>query len=104
MKLGGLISVLIDSEARIDERDDAAMDLGEYDDDRALSALLMVGSDDSVDEIVLESCGESLGEIWIKRDFFPKEQYLQLMKDGQLGVRNALSYYKPEWIEIYGLK
>ncbi len=39
-----LIEILFDPTAREDERDDAASYLGDYDDDRALNALVSVAS------------------------------------------------------------
>ena len=41
-KIDELVEIWLDPTARIDERDDAAIDLGKYDDDRALNALLSV--------------------------------------------------------------
>jgi hypothetical protein len=59
----GLISALLDSHAELGGRDDAAMDLGAYDDPQAFQALLTVASDPKEDEMLQDSCGESLKEI-----------------------------------------
>lgn len=59
----GLIGVLLDKTAREDERDDAAMDLGSYPTKEALEALFKVAIDTTENDIILDSCGESLGEI-----------------------------------------
>ena len=66
----GLISVLLDPNARIDARDDAAMDLSSYSEPEAEDALVRAGSDPTTPEIVLSSCGESLAEIWVRRGQF----------------------------------
>ncbi|MEY3201013.1 MAG: hypothetical protein RIR70_563 [Pseudomonadota bacterium] len=58
-----LIDVLLDQNAREDERDDAAMDLAEFDDDRALNALVEVASSLSESSLIVASCGESIGQI-----------------------------------------
>jgi hypothetical protein len=58
----GLISVLLDRTLRPDERDDAAMDLSAY--DEALPILIEAAQNLSEDEMVAESIGESLGEMW----------------------------------------
>jgi len=58
-----LIAILRDRSARVDERDDAAIDLGKSDDERALAALLEAGSKSNDNEMVLGSIGESLAHI-----------------------------------------
>ena len=63
----GLISVLLDSNARIDERDDAAMDLSSYSEPEVEDALFKAACDPATPEKVLASCGESLAEIWVRR-------------------------------------
>ncbi|MFB8040266.1 hypothetical protein ACFC8F_03065 [Streptomyces hydrogenans] len=59
----GLISVLLDRTARIDERDDAAMDLEEYSGEHVVKALVDVASSPVEDELVVVSAAESLGHI-----------------------------------------
>ena len=66
----GLVSVLLDPDARTDERDDAAMDLSSYSEPEVEDALVKAGCDPTTPEIVLASCGESLAEIWIRRGQF----------------------------------
>jgi HEAT repeat protein len=65
-----LIEVLLDKNLREDERDDAAMDLGEYNDLRALEALIKVASDPDENMTVVDSCAESIGSILIERNEF----------------------------------
>jgi HEAT repeat protein len=65
-----LIEVLLDKNLREDERDDAAMDLGEYNDLRALKALIKVASDPDENMTVIDSCAESIGSILIERNEF----------------------------------
>ena len=48
----GLIAVLIDPTARLDERDDAAMDLANYDETEAEEALFRVATDPREDELI----------------------------------------------------
>jgi tetratricopeptide (TPR) repeat protein len=62
----GLVGVLLDRSARLDERDDAAMDLGTRDEPEALAALVEVASDSESDPTLLDTCGESIGEIWAR--------------------------------------
>ncbi len=64
-----LVDILLDSKARDDERDDAALDLGQFDDDRALNALIQIATDKSLQEdFFIDVCGESIANILIKRD------------------------------------
>jgi hypothetical protein len=65
---------LLDRKARIDERDDAAIDIGDFDDKRALQTLIIVASDVSESEIVLASCGESIGSIWKNQAIWGDDQ------------------------------
>ncbi|WP_155647879.1 hypothetical protein [Vibrio sp. CUB2] len=59
----GLINVLIDASADLSSRDDAAMDLSQYPCEDSVSALLMVARSKTESDILVASCGESLGEI-----------------------------------------
>jgi hypothetical protein len=60
----GLIQVLLNREARQDERDDAAMDLESYPEEDVIEALLAIISSPGEDEELVASCLESLGGIW----------------------------------------
>jgi hypothetical protein len=71
-RLDALIALVLDHSARIDERDDAAIDLGNADDPRAVAALLQVGADRGENETILASCGESLAQIAIRGGRFDR--------------------------------
>jgi hypothetical protein len=62
------MSVLLDPNLEHGDRDDAAMDLGQYDDPEAEEALARVACDENADVYVADSCGESLGQIWCRRN------------------------------------
>lgn len=62
-----LVKILLDKDALIEDRDDAAMDLGAFNDDKALNALIQVGTDETEHDIILWSCGASISDIWLKR-------------------------------------
>jgi hypothetical protein len=74
----GLIAVLMDPTARLDERDDAAMDLANYDETEAEEALFYVATDPREDGLIQGSAGESLAEIWLRRgdETFPRLEEL----------------------------
>ena len=64
----GLISVLLDKTLDPDnDRDDAAMDLGAYDEPEALTALIQVASDPTEPHDLLEQCADSIYAIWRRR-------------------------------------
>lgn len=63
----GLIAILLDASARLDERDDAAIDLAKYDDGAVVAALLRIAGDPAEDEMLQASAGESLGSIWKRK-------------------------------------
>jgi hypothetical protein len=63
----GLISVLLNTEAEFGDRDDAAMDLGEFDEPAAEEALLKVVLSQTEDEGIADRAGESLWQIWKRK-------------------------------------
>ncbi len=99
----GLVNVLLDETARIDERDDAAMDLDDYDYDYVIDALIKVGQDPNLDELVVNKCGESLGKIWVRINQFNLDQYNSLLLDAKAGVHTVVESRKPEWLKEYNL-
>jgi len=96
-----LIDVLFDPTAREDEKDDAAMDLGDYNDNRALHALLKIASNFNETDIVLQSAGESIGRIWVKQNQFDIEEYKKLHPDAQSEIYAVIQVNKPEWVETF---
>ena len=97
-----LITILLDSEASIADRDDAAMDLYEYDCDLVLNALVKVAKNSNDDPMVLNSCGESIASIWVKRNIFDKKCYEQLSKAAQDGIYYVIKYDRPQWLANLG--
>jgi hypothetical protein len=98
-----LIAILFDDSTTVSERDDAAMQLEDFTSDRAINALLTRGKNKNEDEIVLNSIGESLGEIWIKRNSFDRNEYQGLLGTTRYGVYFSVKSIKPEWIKEFEL-
>ena len=98
-----LIELLFDEKATIADRDDAAMELANFDDDQTLNALLVLGRNKNEDELILNSCGESLGSIWVNRNFFDKQAYESLSGTSRYGAFYVISSRKSEWISKYNL-
>ena len=66
----GLIAVLLDADAPFGDRDDAAMDLGGYDEPEAEVALTTIVVDAAEDEELIDTAGESLWQIWNRQGKF----------------------------------
>ncbi|WP_225802732.1 hypothetical protein [Streptomyces sp. NK15101] len=79
----GLISILLDGTARIDERDDAAMDLEAYSGEHVVQALVDVAGSPVEDELVLASAAESLGRIPARDGGCPEDLLLSLRPDAK---------------------
>lgn len=99
-----LIELLFDDDSSIAERDDAAMDLGDFSDDQVITALLLRAMNVNEDEMVLNSCGESIGNIWSKKDFFDEKVYHSLPGTVRFGVYVVIKSRKPEWVISYQLE
>ena|SRR3990167_9227793 len=102
-RVDALIKLLFDNNASITERDEAATSLAEFSDIRTITALLLKAKDLKENELVLNSCGESLGIIWIKQNFFDEEAYHSLSGIARYGIYIVIESKKPEWINKYHL-
>jgi len=92
----GLIEVLLDLNADIASRDDAAMDLGLFDNIEAEKALFEVASNKETDEMVSSSAGESLAQIWIRRKCINKEYFLSLSVTAKHEAEATINANLPE--------
>ena len=63
-----LIEILLDPKAPLDERDDAAMALVRFPEERAVKALAFVASNLSEVNWLRDTCGESIAFIWLQLD------------------------------------
>ena len=97
-KVAFLINVLLDDTAREDEKDDAAMDLGKYDDDRALTVLSQVASNPNENAMVQDSCGESIAKILLRRGLYNRDIIDTLTPIAKDAVYSYIKTVKPEWL------
>lgn len=93
-----LIDVLLDPQARPDERDDAAIDLGRYAEASSLNALVSVANDKEAPEIVRASCGESIAEIWLSTDCFDKQTFGTLSGVALAEATAVIEAKAPHWL------
>ena len=75
----GLVQVLLDAQAEFGDRQDAAMDLAAFDDKAVEQALSSVACDQRADEDLADSCGESLAEIWCRRNSLSEQILVKLV-------------------------
>ncbi len=97
-EVDGLINVLFDKSAREDERDDAAMDLGSYTENRVLNALAKIASDPNENDTILDSCGESIARILIKLGQFDKKFINDLAPTARIAAYSRIRGQKLEWL------
>lgn len=91
------IKTLLDTNARVDQRDDAAMDLGRYDDDQVLNALITVAFNPYEDMSILDVCGGSIAAILIRRNEFRKDIIQKLCDPARHEAESYIKNDKPEW-------
>ena len=94
----GLIKVLLDRSASIADRDDAAMDLGDYDDPEVLDALIAIAVNANDEELVLASCGQSIAEIWIRKNIFNVDILEAMSIPAKNEIVGLVRIERPEWL------
>jgi hypothetical protein len=94
-----LIIILLLEDETISNRDEAAMDLSEYDDPLAERALIQGAANPNTDAMTAYSCGFSLAEIWVRQDRFPVEITRAFGKDALFGIKEGIGG-KPEWLPL----
>lgn len=96
----GLIGVLLDKSAPTADRDDAAMDLADFDSPEAEAALVVVASDSEEDELLLDTAGQSLSEMWLRWNKKPDADVIRAFPDPSRFICVAgLIAGRPEWRE-----
>lgn len=80
----------MDNSLSISERDDAAMDLSAFNSDEVVDALLKIGKDKSVNDVILYSVGESLAEIWLRNKSFNLEVFNELCEATKFSVKENM--------------
>jgi len=93
-----LIDVLLDKTAREDERGDAAIDLRTYKDVRALEALTKIASDPHEDDVIVDNCAESVGEICVAMNIFDENSFRRMIPFAQKIVFGFITAHRPELI------
>lgn len=93
-----MIQILLNRNNDLGERDDAAMDLASFPDDDVLKALNKIACDPNENSMVLESSGESIGEILVQRTSLEWD-YLKLVTPiAYQAAYSIIQIDRPEWI------
>lgn len=101
-KKSELIAVLLDSTAREDERDDAAMDLADFDGYDVVEALYTVAADQSLQsEMIKGSCGESLASIWIRTGTIDFELLSRLEGTAKTEALWSIKVNRSDWYNTF---
>ena len=98
-RLKALKKILLDRKAPLAERDDAAIDLGEFDDPEALETLMEIAVDPQEDDIILASCGESIALIWLRTGKFDRNQLKRLVGSARVEAEVLLRNQRPKWLQ-----
>jgi hypothetical protein len=93
-----LIKILFDETSREDERDDTAIDLRAYKDIRALETLAKIASDPNEDDMIIDTCAESLAEICVAMNLFHEHLFRKMLPFAQRIVFGFVMAKKPELI------
>jgi hypothetical protein len=94
-----LIELLRDLTASLDERDDAAMDLGSFDGEKAVEvALAEFATDPDAPEILQSSAGESLAEIWLRKGAFAADVLEHATPCAHQEILGLFAVRRPEWL------
>lgn len=91
----GLITILLDETSP--DRDDAAHNLANYDQEEAEAALARVALDPKTDDYIADLCGESLATIWCRKGFLNVRILSQLNGPALRLAVGVIKKYKPEW-------
>lgn len=96
-----LIEILFDRNAREDERHDAAMDIGNYNDDRVLNALTIIASNPKEEDVILDAAGESIAKIFVKRGLLDNEIINKLTPIAWETADAYIRNHRSDWINKY---
>lgn len=101
-KKSELIAVLLNSNAREDERDDAAIDLAAFDDNDVIEALFAAATDQELQsEMIKGSCGESLASIWIRKRTVDFELLSRLEGTARTEALWSIKVSRSDWYDDF---
>jgi hypothetical protein len=94
-----LIEILLDPTSSDSEKDDAVINLGNnFEDEETINLLIKVSNSMEFNEMIAASCGESLGQIWLRKGRINFEKLSRLKGSA---LNEALSLIKAQRIDWY---
>ena len=99
MEYRELMKICNDSDARLDEKDDAIDYLSEFDNSEVIEFLIKIGSDSDIDDLLSSAAGESLGHIFSKRVYKPDLNFIHLLlPNAKAELLGLLKTVRPDWL------
>ena len=98
IRIGLLIEILEDESSRLDEIDDAIIDLGQLRSLKPLNPILKIAINSKKDEMLLESAGEALAQIMIDLDEYDGRFVESLAPVAQREFIGLIKAKRPEWL------
>ncbi|MCM2996156.1 hypothetical protein M3647_01570 [Paenibacillus cellulositrophicus] len=96
-----LIQIVKAESARFDERDDAIIDLAEFNNNEVIEALFNIAKNNQIDIMLQASAGEVLTEIWIRNSNIDFKK-LTIFTDSALNeALGLLKTHKIEWYKEF---
>jgi hypothetical protein len=96
-----LIAILLDATSSDGEKDDAAIELGNFTTDRVEKVLFAVSNEPSYNEMIRASCGESLAEIWLQRSRVDFSKLDNLKGIAFVEALSLIQSRRTDWYEQY---
>ncbi|WP_020621249.1 hypothetical protein [Paenibacillus daejeonensis] len=102
MKRDKLLEILKESTATDAEIDDAVIELGlNFQDAETVDTLIRLSNDSNYDEMIIASCGEYLGHIWLTTQQINYEKLSHLKGIALSEALSQIKAQRPDWYETY---
>ncbi|SFA99824.1 MULTISPECIES: hypothetical protein [unclassified Bacillus (in: firmicutes)] len=96
-----LIELLLDEQVDDATRDDCAIYLADFDDEEVISVLINVANNKNEEEMIRATCGESLAEIWIRKNQINFDVLANLEESALEEALGLIKHKNPQWYMEY---
>lgn len=96
-----LIAILYDATASEAEKDDAIIDLSDYDDAFVEESLFRASQNLQLSEMLQSSIGETLATIWIRKNHIDFNKFNLLSSVARKEAKNCIKKLKPTLLNEY---
>ncbi len=94
-----LIGILADRLRSVAERDDAAMDLADYDGLDVQRALMACACNADEEPLLQASAGQALAEIWVRTGVFLADRLALLAPPARAEAEAVIRKERPSWLQ-----